>query len=435
MTTLANRSDKKKNIFTVIMIALAVILIAAALLFYFGFNLLNKLNRPDDTQTEPSYEPKVTATPTPVQSETPEPSPTPEAIVPTDEISALYEQSVLSEENLKSMEDNLKSDKVINILLLGVDRRNEDENSRADTAMIATIDKENGRLKLTSIMRDLLVYIDGHGYNKINAASAYGGVDLYMKTVNDNFHMNIDEYVLVDFSAFEQVVDALGGVTVYMSSEEISAANDCIAGLNRQMGIAVDDGFIYAQEGNVLLNGKQALGYARIRKIDNDFHRTQRQYNLLSAIFAEFKAAGVARQYAMLEQLLPLVETNMSNTKIIECAISALNIKTKGILYHRLPADGLYKSGRWNGAYVLLTDIPKNALLLHEFIFESDMEPDTLETLKPGEDGNATAEDYSHLAGEHFMSGDTVLTVDQYGNLINDSGEIVYYAGTWKIEY
>ena len=105
------------------------------------------------------------------------------------------------------------------MLLIGVDRRGTKGDSNTDAMLIATIDTVNNRLKLTTIMRDMLVNIPGHGYGKLNSAAVKGGLDLLFETLNNNFYLNLSEYVLVDFNMFEEIVDALGGVTVRMSAE------------------------------------------------------------------------------------------------------------------------------------------------------------------------------------------------------------------------
>lgn len=442
-------------------LVLLALLLAAAL----GLNLLGKLDRTADTVFEdenavtytPTPAPVLTPSPTPAASATPEPTPEPTPLP----MSELYEQTVLSPESLSYMDANLADSRFINILLIGVDRRSGSGNSRADTVMIATIDQKNGRLKLTSLMRDMLVNTPGYGYGKMNTAAARGGVELLMDTINENLHLNISEYVMVDFNMFEDVIDALDGVTIRMSAEEISAANDCIAGLNRERGVSyLWDGFIFAEAGNVKLTGKQALGYARIRKIDSDFSRGKRQFKVLSAAFAKFRAVDVTRQYKLLDKLMPLVETNLSNARILECAASAISLNAKGLLYSRVPMDEMYKSGSWNRSFVFLTDMPANSLALHQFLFDSSEEAEESKILSPGaslpprtpsiykgEDGNYYYYATGQLvpgqtpdpnAGSQIPPGQTyeyngiTVTVDEDGNLVDAQGNIVVPAGGWS---
>jgi len=258
---------------------LAAVLIAVLIL---GGSLLSRMAEPGTTvfaeeepeiiaeTPSPTPIPSPTPTATPEPGATPAPAPTPE---PTPEpplpLSDLYPQTKLTDFMLNYMEErNQDTENYTNVLLIGVDRRGSRGDSQADVMMIATLDRKNGRLKLMSILRDVFVHIPGHGEYRLNSAAAKGGVPLLMETINENFHLNISQYVLVDFNMFEKVVNKLGGVTVRMTAEEISAANDCIAGLNKQRGVDyLWDGFIFAEAGNVRLTGKQALGYSRVKSL------------------------------------------------------------------------------------------------------------------------------------------------------------------------
>ena len=329
----------------IIIILICVIVTAAAAIGILAAKLLNSISRPgtDTVFAENDGDIIITPAPAATPNATPEPSATP---VPTPiPMSELYDQTWLDEATLEKLKADAADERYINVLLIGVDR---------------------------------------HG--KLNSAAVKGGLDLLFETLNNNFYLNLSEYVLVDFNMFEEIVDALGGVTVRMSAEEISEANDCIAGLNKQRGIADTwDGFIFANEGNVKLTGKQALGYARIRHIDSDFNRTKRQFKLLNQIYAQFMKADVSRQYKMLEKILPMVETNMTNDRIISCATKALGMGAGGLLYCRIPADETYKTDKYERKSVVLADMPANAKALHEFIFDSNQEAEAAKVLSPGE--------------------------------------------------
>ncbi len=375
----------------------AIVLVVLAV-FIMGSSLLGRLAKPGTVTfaeaAEETPPPAATATPipaataTPLPGQTPEPTPelTPE---PTDEpelpLSELYPQTRLTDAQKALMASLNEDPQYLNVLLVGVDRRGRAGNSQADAIMIATLDKKNGRLKLTSLLRDLWVDIPGFGDFRINSAAAKGGMDLLMDTINANYSMNISRYVLVDFSMFEKIVDEMGGITIRMTGAEISAANDCIAGLNKQRNVEyLWDGFIFAEAGNVKCTGKQALGYARIRKIDSDFVRTNRQFKVLTAIFAKFRSKSLTQQYSIMNDILPLVETNLGGGEIIDAAISALSMDTGGILHESLPVEGLYRSARVKGSSVLVSDLPAHAWLLHQFIYFSDDVPGEAKELSPG---------------------------------------------------
>lgn len=377
-----NESPKGKIMIRILLAVIGIALIAAVIL---GMNLLNSLNRPGDTPIFEATEDDILITPaplptfdaTPAPSATPAPTPIP--------MSEVYEQTWLDPVTISNMEKNKADERYIHVLLIGVDRRSSSGNSNTDTMMIATIDTVHNSLKLTTIMRDMLVNIPGVGYGKMNSAAVRGGTELLFETINSNFCLDLTEYVLVDFSMFERIVDEIGGVTVKMTAEEISETNDCIAGLNKQRGIADTwDGFVFAEEGNVKLTGKQALGYARVRKIDSDFSRTERQYKLLNNIYAKFRSLDAAKQYKLIEDILPMVETNMTNQRIIDCAAKVLGMDVGGMLYCRIPAEDTYESAKYERKSVVLADMPANAALLHQFIFLSAEEAEEAQVLKPG---------------------------------------------------
>lgn len=388
------------------LIALGVLCALALAVALLGLNLLNKISRPASDIFEggaPAPTPAATTAAGAPATPTPTPAPTP---LPLSDIAT---QTRLTGDQQAKMSSHLEDERFINVLLLGVDRRGSSGNSNTDTMMIATIDRAHNKLKLTSLMRDMLVDIPERGYDKLNSAAPKGGIPLLLSTIEQNFEMRLSSYVLVDFKMFESIVDELGGVTVKMTAEEISAANDCIAGLNKQWGVDyLWDGFIFAEAGNVKLSGKQALGFARVRKIDSDFSRTERQYELIRAIFAKFMAAGVTKQYTMLENLLPLVETNMDNATIISCATSALGMDVNGISFLRIPADGECQTGKYNRKSVVIADLPASAWRIHEFIYESNEAAETAAVLEPGQTlPPRTPTIYQGADGNYYYYGTT----------------------------
>src|SRR5699024_10644915 len=130
-----------------------------------------------------------------------------------------------------------KNSNIVNIALFGIDTREDEYGAaRADTIMIGTLDKEHKKLKLTSIMRDTYVEIPGRRLDKINHAHAYEGPELTIKTINQNCDMNITEYVTVNFTALEKIVDAVGGVEIDVKPEEVSSINENMRSLDKQEG-------------------------------------------------------------------------------------------------------------------------------------------------------------------------------------------------------
>ncbi|MEL7610025.1 MAG: LCP family protein [Bacillota bacterium] len=386
----SGKAPKKKMgwLGRILIIVGILVVLALAAVAVLGFNLLNRLSRPQvPTSFEQEDTPQPTASPTAQPGASPlptfTPAPTEMPLLPLNE---LYAQTQLTSEQYAAMDaHNKDTSNYTNILLLGVDRRSSTGNARSDTMMIATIDKKNKRIKLTSLMRDLLVDIPGVGEGRLNSATTKGGIPLLMQTLEHNLHITLKQYILVDFRMFQKIVDKLGGVTVRMTTAEISAANDCIAGLNKEWGVDyLWDGFIFANAGNVKLTGKQALGFARVRHIDSDFSRTDRQFKILSAIFAKFMTRSLTQKYDILYDLMPMVETNLTNAEIIDAAMGVLGTGVDGMLHYRVPADNTYRSSRYEGSAVLIGDLSQNAWLAHEFIFESTEVPDPAKVLSPG---------------------------------------------------
>ena len=242
---------------------------------------------------------------------------------------------------------------VLNILLFGLDRRSKNEASRSDTIIIASIDTKNKAVKLSSIMRDLYLAIPGKSDNRINAAYAFGGPELAIRTVNKNFNMDITRYVTVDFFGLPDIVDKIGGVDINVNKDEISLLNITKPGLQH-------------------LNGTQALAYARIRYVgNNDFERTERQRTVLTALFDKAKSQGISKVAALAAVVIPYIETNISKSEMMDFGIKVMGFGKTNLQQLRIPADGTYKNKTINGMQVLVPDLQKNTDLLHNFIFGS----------------------------------------------------------------
>lgn len=259
---------------------------------------------------------------------------------------------------------------VTNILLFGLDARSQKEASRSDTIMIATIDKKNQAIKLTSLMRDMYIPIPGRDSNRINTAYAFGGPALAIKTVNTTFNLDIRYYATVNFFALEKVIDQVGGVSIDVKSKEIKYINQCINELNR-LNKKTPSVSLLTNAGRQTLNGRQAVAYARIRKVGNsDYERTQRQRTLLVELFKKVKTVNPLKLPGVVAAILPHVETNVPKAEIISLGTAVLGFKNKDIQQYRLPVDGTFKPQRIRGMDVLVPDIEKNTELLHNFLYE-----------------------------------------------------------------
>lgn len=252
---------------------------------------------------------------------------------------------------------------ITNILLLGIDSRNSSyKGSRSDTTIILTINRQNKTIKLTSILRDTMVTIPGHDWNgdgyddyaKFNAAFAYGGFDLMSKTIEQNFRLKIDQYIAVNFEAFSAAVQAMGGVNMELTGPEAKIVK------------------VGTTDATYHLNGEQALTYARIRHLDSDFGRTNRQRKLITALINKAKGMGIGTLNSILMKVLPQVRTNMTSNELFGFTANALSYSSytmKGTFH--LPEDGKYhgKTYKSIGAVLILNDPAKSVTAMQEFIY------------------------------------------------------------------
>lgn len=251
-----------------------------------------------------------------------------------------------------------------NIVLFGVDSRSADYEGRTDSIIIATIDKDSKVVKLTSIMRDLYVRIGSTStMSRINAAYALGGPDLALKTLNNDFGLDLKYYAIIDFQAFQKLVDKVGGIDVDVKDYEVSEINYYIQSVNGSKATLLKGpGFQH-------LNGQQALSYARIRKVGNgDYERTERQRLVLKCIAEKAKQQNILTMPQLLTTLASYVQTNVPLSKIISLGITAYKFNSS-MQTIRIPVDGYYKPEVVNGADVLVPDISANAQFIKEFIY------------------------------------------------------------------
>lgn len=258
---------------------------------------------------------------------------------------------------------------IVNIAILGVDEA-EDDVGRSDALMIATFDPVHKKLKITSIMRDTYVDIPENGKDKINHAFAYGGPQLSIKTLNQNFGLNIKDYVKINFKELEGLVDAIGGIDMELSDEEIIEVDDYIVRVSEALNIPTERLIKDKTTTKIHLNGFQTLGYCRIRDIGNgDFDRTGRHRKIMTEMFNKISKAGTAELASMATKLLPYVETSLSNKEIINLAGNVLNLGTKNIEQERFPRDDYAKNSNINGFFYLCYDEAYTEEQIHEYIF------------------------------------------------------------------
>lgn len=271
----------------------------------------------------------------------------------------------------------------MNILLLGSDARRTDESSRTDTMIICSVNTSTGEVKLTSILRDVAVTFDDIGqYNgtyRLNAANYFGGPQLAMKTINECFGMNIQYYVMVDFTSFSIIAEQLGGIDITISQEEMEHINkNAIQQAKLAYKAGIDESALEATNvlletygDNTHLNGRQALAYARIRKIDSDISRAERQRKVLIALMDKLKQRNAQDIMSMVFSLSGYVSTNLSVDQIISTATTVLGSNLSEVEQFRLPVNDSYVQETRNEQSMLYdTDWALNTRQLFSFIYD-----------------------------------------------------------------
>ncbi|EOU1658086.1 LCP family protein [Clostridium perfringens] len=257
--------------------------------------------------------------------------------------------------------DNLSIDKaqveeekhIKNIALFGIDAP-KGKVGRSDAIMILTLDEEHKVMKLTSIMRDSYVDIPGHGDDKITHAYAFGGPELAMKTLNENFKINVEDFMAVNFTSLPEIIDKIGGVKINITQEEIPH----IPGVT--------------SEGKQTLNGAEALAYSRIRHAaGGDYKRTERQRIVLEAIFEKLKSTPKSEYPSLIDEFLPYVETNMSSMDMIKLATNVAPLIKGNLELARFPLDGYCKGEILHKVWYLVYDRQATLNQIQEYIYDN----------------------------------------------------------------
>lgn len=286
--------------------------------------------------------------------------------------------------NISSIETRGNTDNITNIMLIGVDGRDgEGYGARSDTNMILSINTATHTIKLASLLRDVWVTVPGldfdedgeDDYCKLNAAFYYGGFNLLSRTIEQNFHLQIDQYVAVDFEAFSKAVDALGGVDIELTADEAE-----------YIPIQSDDPDRFATEdnpdleplgheaGTYHLNGQQALAYCRIRYLyaASDLQRQQNQRRVIDKLMEKAKTMNFATLTGVLTAVLPYVQTNLSKQELLEYAANATQYVDYEISFDfAVPSgNGDFEDG-WigDGLGLWLTDPEQSVLDLHRYLY------------------------------------------------------------------
>ncbi|MBR4017827.1 MAG: LCP family protein [Oscillospiraceae bacterium] len=341
-----NTSGKGKRValiaLTVILALILVVLIVATAYMERMLNLINK-NPDDSTMSQEEYEQYLKD-----QLATEETGFTGETIDPED---------VELNLNDKPVEEQ---DHIVNIMLIGQDRRPGEGRTRSDVMILCTLNKTTKELTMTSFMRDLYVAIPGYKDNKMNATYTFGGMKLLDKCLENNFGVKVDGNIEVDFDGFADIVDLLGGVDIYLSNAE---ANHLIY-----------NGFS-AVQGMNHLSGEAALMYTRNRSVGNsDFTRTERQRKVLNALFEKCRGMNLGQLQNLMEKALPMITTDMSNRELLDLLVDVVPLLADmQVNTNRIPADGTFSDAYISGVgSVLVPDLEANRAVLDKIMGKTE---------------------------------------------------------------
>ena len=262
---------------------------------------------------------------------------------------------------------------VRSVLLIGTDARDvSTERGRSDTMLLLSLNSRTQQIYLTSFMRDAYVDIPGHGYNRLNAAYSFGGSELLMDTLEQNYQISIDDCFVVSFMGFAGIIDAFGGVDVTLSDDEAKALNTILQSEVNQL--AGDDPMadFIEKGGKYLLNGKQALSYARIRYVGNaDFERTSRQREVMEQLLQNAKTKAVTSVPKLFSSAMPHLGTNMTDWDMYLLSLRVPLAARYDIAQIQIPADGTYTPADIDGQSVLQIDFDANIQKLKETVYSS----------------------------------------------------------------
>ena len=291
--------------------------------------------------------------------------------------SKIYTKS--SEIEIKTIEKKSEEDVeykevegITNVLLVGTDGRDLKESARADSIIIATLDNNNKEIRLTSLFRDTLVDFKGYGPYKLNAAMAFGGIDLLKDTIQETYDINIDKYIIINFWGFEAIIDQIGGLEIDVKEYQLDE-------LNKYIGESTGGNDCPVTEpGLQLLNGKQALSYARIRKgVGDEFERTERQREVLFKVAEKLRETKPTKYLGIVNSMLDYINTNIELLDALNMAYTIYKFPTLETKQIHIPVTELADDMNYGGevGWVFIMDRKQNTEILHDIIF-NNIEPD-----------------------------------------------------------
>ncbi len=334
-----NSTNPKKNKLTIkktILLSILILAISFTWIIIIIIIYLNKINRVDLNKNNPNRNTTITA----------------------------HQNSNMRDEDNRLTQNN----DIKNIALFGIDET-EGTVGRSDCIMVLTIDNKHNELKLSSIIRDSYVVIPNKDKkDKINHAYAFGGPKLALETLNENFNLNIDKFISVNFSSLPKIVDDVGGITLDISDDELKYINRYIHNLNE---INATNSPYITTSGSQLVDGTQALAYCRIRYTDGgDFERSQRHRTVLNQLFQKSKALPLTQYPSLFNKIFPIIYTNLEPSDIFSLIKNLNSLKNQPLLQDRFPYNDDASGKLIDGIYYYVFDEASTAKKINYFIFD-----------------------------------------------------------------
>lgn len=259
-----------------------------------------------------------------------------------------------------------------NVALFGLDSRENDlgKGNRSDMIMIASLNNDTKEVKLVSIYRDTLLELDDGSYNKANAAYAFGGPEGAVSLINRNLDMNIEKYVTVNFNALVDVIDAVGGLDLELTHDEVVHMNNYCVETSKVTGKSYEK-IEPEVEGTYHLNGVQAVSYSRIRyTAGGDFKRAERQRLVLQKIADKVQNMSVGTVNKIIDSVFPQISTNFTLAEMIGYAKNLTKYKLGDSI--GFPADNTTDMLNEVGSVVIPDTLSSNVMEVHKFLFGND---------------------------------------------------------------
>ncbi len=355
-----NGSNLGKAFAISLCIVLGVVIVSGGVIYKFGHDMYGNLNYVADEEIK-------------VEETLPEVAER-ETLSPEERVGV-----VVNDEQLRSIHDMMsgisgvevkKNDEIYNVLMVGVDRQDKSWNGNSDCMILVSINKEKNKVNMTSLMRDTYVDIAGVGYDKLNAAYAYGGGPLLCSTVTDAFKIQVDRYVAVDFFDLVDIIDYIGGVTLEVSDEEAEVANGYIRDMCERLMDMDPEPHLFPGGGTFYCDGVQAVAFARNRFVGNsDFERTERQRYVITQLIKEIQNLSLAQITEKVQGLMKYVTMNIPESEIWDMLKEVPEILDYQFEMSRVPYDNMYEIISVNTQDMLVPEWEETLAKLQEEIY------------------------------------------------------------------